>query len=119
MLTKIVCLQLKKIIILALITCAAHASSTLAIEAPEVDVFCSQPTVIEFRFDRTNANYDVFLTIDGKTEKFISAFSWLGSNRVVPADFKFAILGKDKFDPLLVFESYLLDANQNKYVKCN
>jgi hypothetical protein len=119
MLTKMVYLQLKKIIILALMTCAAHASSTFAIEAPEGVVFCSQPTVIEFRFDRTNANNDVFLTIDGKTEKFMSAFSWFGSTHVVPADFKFAILGKDKFDPLLVFESYLLDANQNKYVKCN
>lgn len=110
---------MKKIIILALLICAAHVSSTFAIEAPEGVVFCSQPTVIEFRFDRTNSNNDVFLTIDGKTEKFMSAFSWFGSNQVVPADFKFAILGKDKFDPLLVFESYLLDANQIKYVKCN
>ena len=65
------------------------------------------------------ANNDVSLTVDGKTERFMSAFSWFGKNQVVPADFKFAILGKDKFDPLLVFESYLLDANQNKYVKCN
>lgn len=74
---------------------------------------------MEFRFDRSNAENDMFLAIDGETEKFISAFSWFGSNHVLAAEFKFAILGKDKFHPLLAFESYLLDANQNKYVKCN
>ena len=111
--------HLKKIILATLLACAAHASVSLAIEAPEGVVFCHEQTVVEFRFDRSNTNNDVFLTIDGKTEKFMSAFSWFGSNRVVPADFKFAILGKDKFDPLLVFDSYLQDANQYKYVKCN
>ncbi|MDP4909007.1 MAG: hypothetical protein NWR19_04990, partial [Burkholderiaceae bacterium] len=116
---KIVNLQLKKLITLALMTGAAYASLTLAIEAPEGVVFCHGQTVVEFRLDRPGANNDVSLTVDGKTERFMSAFSWFGKNQVVPADFKFAILGKDKFDPLLVFESYLLDANQNKYVKCN
>lgn len=110
---------MKKIILAALMACAAQSSVSLAIEAPEGVVFCHERTVVEFRFDRSNANNDVFLTIDGKTEKFMSAFSWFGSNQVVPAGFKYAILGNDKFDPLLVFESYLVDAKQNKYVKCN
>lgn len=111
--------HLKKIFLAALTACVAHASVSLAIEAPEGVVFCHERTVVEFRFDRSNANNDVFLTINGKTEKFMSAFSWFGSNQVVPAGFKYAILGNDKFDPLLVFESYLVDAKQNKYVKCN
>lgn len=119
MLTIIVNSHLKKIILATLLACAAHASVSLAIEAPEGVVFCHEQTVVEFRFDRSNTNNDVFLTIDGKTEKFMSAFSWFGSNQVVPPRFKYAILGNDKFDPLLVFEGYLVDAKQNKYVKCN
>ena len=111
--------NMKKIILAALMAFAAHASGSLATEVPEGVVFCHERTVVEFRFDRSNANNDVFLTIDGKTEKFVSAFSWFGSNQVVPAGFKYAILGNDKFDPLLVFESHLVDAKQNKYVKCN
>ena len=119
MLTKIAYLQLKKLITLALMTGAAYASLTLAIEAPEGVVYCHGQTVVEFGLDRSGASNDVSLTVNGKTEKLMSAFSWFGSNQVVPAGFKFAILGKGKFDPLLVFDDYLLDANQNRYVKCN
>jgi hypothetical protein len=36
-----------------------------------------------------------------------------------PKGFKFAILDEGKFDPLLVFEDYLLDAGENHYLKCN
>ncbi len=82
-------------------------------------MFCHGKTTVEFAFDRLNANKDVLLTVNGKTEKFISAYSWFGSNQAAPKGFKYAILGRDLFDPLLVFDTYLIDANQNKYVKCN
>ena len=53
--------HLKKFILATLLVCAAHASVSLAIEAPEGVVFCHGQTVVEFRFDRSNANNDVFL----------------------------------------------------------
>ena len=96
-----------------------YLKSALAIEAPEGVVFCHGKTVVEFTFDRSNANNDVLLTVNGKTEKFMSAHSWFGSVQAPPPGFKYAILGNDAFDPLLVFQDYLLDAKQNKYVKCN
>ncbi len=99
--------------------CFAYANMALAIEAPEGIVFCHGKTTVEFAFYRLNANNDVLLTVNGKTEKFMSAYSWFGSNQSTPMGFKYAILGRDLFDPLLVFDTYLIDANQNKYVKCN
>ncbi len=90
-----------------------------AIEAPEGVVYCYGKTIVEFAFDRSNQNNDVLLTVDGKTEKLMTAYSWFGSVQVPPMGFKFAILGEGKFDPLLVFEDYLLDAEKHTYVKCN
>lgn len=101
------------------LACAIFTKFALATEAPEGVVFCHGKTTVEWAFDRSNTNNDVLLTINGKTEKTMTAFSWFGSNQLPPSGFKFAVLGKDEFDPLLVFEDYLLDAKQNKYLKCN
>lgn len=109
--------KLRAKLLLALVlfsTCAASA-----IEAPEGVVYCYGKTTVEFVFDRSNQNNDVLLTVDGKTEKLMTAYSWFGSVQVPPVGFKFAILGEGKFDPLLVFEDHLLDAQKHKYVKCN
>jgi hypothetical protein len=110
---------LKKIIATLWLASVCLIKVASAIEAPEGIVFCPGKTTVEFAFDRLNVNNDVFLTVNGKTEKIISAYSWFGSNQAAPKGFKYAILGRDLFDPLLVFDTYLIDANQNKYVKCN
>jgi hypothetical protein len=88
-------------------------------EAPEGIVYCYAKTTLEFKFDRSNQNNDVLLTVNGITEKLMTSYSWFGSVQTPPRGFKFAILGEGKFDPLLVFEDYLLDKEKNKYVKCN
>jgi hypothetical protein len=62
---------------------------------------------------------DVDLTVNGKTSRVMTSYSWFGSTQPTPKDFQFAILGKKLFDPLLVFKGYLLDAKQQRYVKCN
>lgn len=90
-----------------------------AIEEPEGVVYCHEKTMIEFVFDRSNQNNDVLLTVNGKTKKTMTAYSWFGSNQPTPKGFKFAILGEGLFDPLLVYEDHLEDAKQNKYIKCN
>lgn len=108
-------LRAKLLVALAVFSsCAAYA-----IEAPEGVVYCYDKTTVEFAFDRSNQNNDVFLTVDGKTEKRMTAYSWFGSVQMPPMGFKFAILGEGKFDPLLVFEDHLLDVEKHKYVKCN
>lgn len=90
-----------------------------AIDAPEGVVYCHGKMVVEFVFDRSDANNDVLLTVNGKTNKVMTAYSWFGSVQKPPKGFKFAILGEGKFDPLLVFEDHLLDAAENRYIKCN
>ena len=90
-----------------------------ATEKPEGGVYCFEKTTVEFSFDKTNQNNDVLLTVNGKTQKFMTAYSWFGAAQPAPKGFKFAILGNDQFDPLLVFENHLEDANKNKYIKCN
>ncbi len=90
-----------------------------AVEKPEGIVYCHDKTMIEFSFDRSNKNNDVYLTINGKSQLLMTAYSWFGSAQKPPKGFKFAILGEGKFDPLLVFEDYLLDAANNKYKQCN
>ncbi len=107
---------IKSLLCAALITWALWAS---AMEAPEGVVYCYAKTAVEFSFDRSNQNNDVLLTVNGKTEKLMTAYSWFGSVQAPPKGFKFAILGAGKFDPLLVFEDHLLDADKHKYVKCN
>ncbi len=96
-----------------------YSSMTNAMEAPEGIVYCHGKTVVEFVFDRSDANNDVLLTVNGKTNKVMTAYSWFGSVQKPPKGFKFAILGEGKFDPLLVFEDHLLDAAENRYIKCN
>ena len=93
--------------------------TTLAIEAPEGIVYCHGKTTVEFAFDRSNNNNDVTLVVNGKTQKAMTAYSWFGSVQAPPKGFKFAILGKGDFDPLLVFDRYLLDAKERKYTQCN
>jgi hypothetical protein len=89
-----------------------------ATEKPEGISFCHSQTVIKFTFDKSNQNNDVLLTVDGKTQTVMTAYSWFGSTQQSPKGFKFAILGEGRFDPLLVFEDHLIDAVANKYLKC-
>lgn len=92
------------------------------IEKAEGVVYCNGNTVVEYRLvnpqsDGTASNVD--LTINGKTKRYMTAYSWFGSNQVTPKGFKFSILGEKQFDPLLVFDGYLIDAQKHKYLKCN
>lgn len=105
-----------KILSVFLVFCSFAVS---AIEAPEGVVYCHGKTTVEFVFDRSNQNNDVLLTVNGKTEKYMTAYSWFGSTQPPPKGFKFAILGEGQFDPLFVFEDHLLDAQKHKYMKCN
>lgn len=71
-------------------------------EKPEGVVYCHSKTVIEYRLvnpekNGTAANVD--LTVNGKTSQYMTAYSWFGSNRPTPKNFKFAILGEKQFDP--------------------
>lgn len=114
------CKQTAKLLTKLLVTLTVSwACVVSAVEAPEGVVYCYGKTTVEFVFDRSNQNNDVFLTVNGKTEKLMTAYSWFGSAQVPPNGFKFAILGEGKFDPLLVFEDHLLDTEKHKYVKCN
>jgi hypothetical protein len=105
-----------------LLILAIYSANLLAIEKPEGIVYCHGKTVIEYRLvnpEKNGTASDVDLTINGKTARFMTAYSWFGSNQPTPKDFKFAILGEKQFDPLLVFDGYLEDAKKNKYSKCN
>lgn len=93
-----------------------------AIEKPEGIVYCHGKTVVEYRLinpEKNGTASDVDLTINGKTARYMTAYSWFGSNQATPKGFQFVILGEKEFDPLLVFDGYLLDAKKNKYFKCN
>jgi hypothetical protein len=93
-----------------------------AIEKAEGVVYCHGKTVIEYRLvnpEKNGTASDVDLTVNGKTNRYMTAYSWFGSNQVVPKGFKFAILGEKQFDPLLVFDYYLEDVHKKKYLKCN
>ena len=94
----------------------------MAIEKPEGLIYCHGKTVIEYRLvnpEKGGKASDVDLMVNGKTNRYMTAYSWFGSNQPTPKNFKFAILGEKQFDPLLVFDSYLEDAKKNKYTKCN
>ena len=98
------------------------SSSVMAIEKPEGVVYCHGKTVIEYQLvnpEKNGTASDVDLTINGKTARYMTAYSWFGSNQITPKGFKFAILGEKQFDPLLVFDGYLEDAKKRKYTKCN
>lgn len=93
-----------------------------AIEKAEGVVYCHGKTVVEFRLvnpEKNGTASDVDLTVNGKTSRVMTAYSWFGSNQAIPKGFKFAILGEKQFDPLLVFDGYLQDAKKQKYTKCN
>ena len=101
---------------------AILVSSAYGIEKPEGVVYCRGKTVIEYRQvnpGKDGTASDVDLTVNGKTARFMTSYSWFGSNQPTPKNFKFAILGEKQFDPLLVFDGYLQDAKKNKYTKCN
>jgi hypothetical protein len=92
-----------------------------AVEKPEGVVYCKGKTIIEYQLvnpEKDGTASDVDLTVNGKTARFMTAYSWFGSNQVTPKGFKFAILGEKQFDPLLVFDGYLIDAKKMKYKKC-
>ena len=96
--------------------------SAIAIEKAEGVVYCHDKTVIEYRLvnpEKNGTASDVDLTVNGKTNRYMTAYSWFGSNQPTPKNFKFAILGEKQFDPLLVFDGHLEDAKKNKYAKCN
>lgn len=106
--------------LIALFICLSMQVS--AIEKPEGVVYCHGKTVIEYHLVNPEANgtaSDVDLTANGKTIRVMTAYSWFGSNQVAPKGFKFAILGEKQFDPLLVFDGYVVDAKKRKYTKCN
>ena len=89
------------------------STSLMAIENPEGVVYCHGKTVVEFRLinpDASGTAPDVELVVNGKTKQYMTSYSWYGSNQTTPKNFKFAILGEKQFDPLLVFDKYLLDA---------
>jgi hypothetical protein len=93
-----------------------------AIEKAEGTVYCSGKTVVEYQMinpEKNGTASDVDLIVNGKTSRYMTAYSWFGSNQVTPKGFRFAILGEKQFDPLLVFDQYLQDAKKNKYTKCN
>ena len=106
--------------LLALFLCLS--SPIYAIEKPEGSVYCHGKTVVEYKLvnpEKNGTASDVDLTVNGKTTRFMTAYSWFGSNQATPKGFKFAILGEKQFDPLLVFDTYLEDAKKLKYIKCN
>jgi hypothetical protein len=101
---------------------AILVSSAYGIEKPEGIVYCRGKTVIEYRLvnpGKDGTASDVDLTVNGKTTRFMTSYSWFGSNQPTPKGFKFAILGEKQFDPLLVFGSHLEDSKKQKYFKCN
>ena len=96
--------------------------SSYAMEKPEGQVYCHNKTVVEYRLinpEPSGTAADIDLTVNGKTKRYITAYSWFGSSQPTPKNFKFAILGEKQFNPLLVFDTYLEDAKKNKYTKCN
>lgn len=98
------------------------SSAAFPIENAEGIVYCNGKTVLEYRLvnpEKNGTASDVDLTINGKTTRYMTAYSWFGSNQAPPNGFKFAILGEKQFDPLLVFNNYLEDAKKQKYIKCN
>jgi hypothetical protein len=105
-----------------LVALAALSNSIYAIEKPEGLVYCHGKTVVEYRLinpEKNGTASDVDLTVNGKTSRYMTAYSWFGSNQATPKGFKFAILGEKQFDLLLVFDGYLEDAKKNKYKQCN
>ena len=98
------------------------SATAIALEKPEGVVYCNGKTVIEYRLvnlEKNGTASDVDLTVNGKTTRYMTAYSWFGSNQVTPKGFRFAILGDKQFDPLLVFDRYLQDAKKQIYLKCN
>jgi hypothetical protein len=99
-----------------------YSANLLAIEKPEGIVYCHGKTVVEYRLinpEKNGTAADVDLTVNGKTTRLMTAYSWFGSNQAIPKGFKFAILGEKQFDPLLVFDGYLEDTKKQRYAKCN
>lgn len=110
---------MKKILFMVAVT---FSSMSFAIENAEGIVYCHGKTVVEYRLinpEKDGTASDVDLTLNGETKRFMTAYSWFGSNQATPRGFKFAILGEKQFDPLLVFDCYLEDAGKNKYKQCN
>lgn len=111
----------KKIIFFTFLLCiiSRHA---LSFEKAEGAVYCNKKVIIEYSLvnpDIDGGATDVDLTVNGKTKRYMTAYSWYGSAQPTPKDFRFAILGEKQFDPLLVFKDRLEDSKNQKYLKCN
>lgn len=113
---------MKKILAGLALTLLSISSSVLAIEAAEGVVYCHKKTVVELKLinpDKDGRSGNVDLTINGKTKQYMTAYSWYGSIQKPPEGFKYAVLGEGRFNPLLVFDKYLLDKYKAKYTQCN
>jgi hypothetical protein len=105
-----------------LVVLASLSNTIYAIENAEGIVYCHGKTIVEYRLINPEKNAmasDIDLTVNGKTSRYMTAYSWFGSNKAKPKGFKFAILAEKQFDPLLVFDGYLEDSETKKYTKCN
>jgi hypothetical protein len=110
---------MSKILVALVLSISLSAS---AIERAKGVVYCHGKTVVEYRLvnpEKDGTASDADLTVNGKTNRYMTAYSWFGSNQVIPKGFKFAILGEKQFDPLLVFDGYLEDAKNNRYIRCH
>jgi hypothetical protein len=95
--------------------------SMLAADPLVAATYCHGNTKITYSLidqDKDGNASDVNLTVNEKTHRYMTAYSWFGAIQSPPTNFKFAVLGEHEFDPLLVFDTYLLDAKNNKYVYC-
>lgn len=107
---------------LLIILAITFSSGSFAIGKAEGIVYCHGKTVVEYGLvnpDKDGRSSDANLTVNGKTTRYMTAYSWFGLNQTTPKNFKFAILGEKQFDPVLVFDGYLEDAKKNRYIKCN
>jgi len=76
--------------------------SAFAIENPEGVVYCHGKTTVEYRLinpDASGTAADVDLTVNGKTNRYMTAYSWFGSNQPTPKNFKVSIQGNKQFEP--------------------
>ncbi len=104
-----------------LLSLLIFSTSALAANPLPAVTYCHGKTTITYSLidpDKDGKASDVNLTVNGKTHRYMTAYSWFGSVKRPPKNFKFAVLGEHEFDPLLVFDTYLQDTKNNKYVSC-
>ncbi len=106
----------------ALLLClSVFSMSVFAADHWPATNFCHGKTKVSYTLidpDKNGKASDADLMVNGKTYRYMTAYSWFGAIQRPPEDFKFAILGEHEFNPLLVFDTYLQDANGKRYVHC-